>query len=220
MKLDYLDSFKVEIVRTKKKVKETYSDAELKALLEKPNIRECSFAEYRTWVTINYLLATGNRLGSLVNLKIKDIDFDSGYIHLRVTKNRREQLIPLSKSLSNILQEYLLYRKGDIEDYLLPSEYGKKLTKGGMRTAIKRYNKKRGVNKTSIHLFRHTFAKKWILAGGDIFRLQKIFGHSSMDVVKEYVNMFSNDLQKDFNKYNPLEQMTQGNRGVIRMRRG
>lgn len=63
------------------------------------------------------------------------------------------------------------------------------------------------MEKTSIHLYRHTFAKKWILAGGDIFRLQKILGHSSLDVVKEYVEMFTNDLQKDFDKFNALEQI-------------
>ena len=62
------------------------------------------------------------------------------------------------------------------------------------------------MTKTSVHLFRHTFAKKWILNGGDSFRLQKILGHSTMRMVREYVNMFSNDLKKDFNDYNPLEQ--------------
>ena len=54
---------------------------------------------------------------------------------------------------------------------------------------------------------RHTFAKKWILNGGDIMRLQTILGHSSIEMVKEYVNMFGGDLKKDFDKFNPLESM-------------
>jgi integrase/recombinase XerD len=53
----------------------------------------------------------------------------------------------------------------------------------------------------------HTFAKLWILNGGDIFRLQKILGHSSLDIVKEYVNMFSTDLQINFDEFNPLENI-------------
>lgn len=72
---------------------------------------------------------------------------------------------------------------------------------------LKRYNNKRGVAKTSAHLFRHTFAKKWILNGGDVFRLQKILGHSDLTVVKEYVNMFGNDMAVNFDKYNPLDRM-------------
>ena len=47
---------------------------------------------------------------------------------------------------------------------------------------------------------------KWILNGGDIFRLQKILGHSDLSVVKEYVQMFGNDLSVDFDKFNPLDR--------------
>jgi len=65
------------------------------------------------------------------------------------------------------------------------------------------------VQKTSVHLFRHTFAKKWILSGGDIFRLQKLLGHSSLEIVKEYVNIFGADLKAQYDTFNPLESMYQ-----------
>lgn len=72
---------------------------------------------------------------------------------------------------------------------------------------LARYNRSRGVEKTSAHLYRHTFAKKWIMNGGDIFRLQKILGHSDLSVVKEYVQIFGTDLAVDFDKFNPLDRM-------------
>jgi integrase/recombinase XerD len=208
MKLGYIDNFTIELLKCEKKIKETYSDAELKLLLKKPNLKQCSFSEFRDWVIINYLISTGNRLSSVINLKIEDLDFENALIGVKITKNRKQQLIPISKTLNKILLEYLQYRKGEPSDYLFCTQNGVKFTKTGFQHAIKIYNRKRGVNKTSIHLFRHTFAKNWILLGGDIFRLQKILGHSSLDIVKEYVNMFSNDLQKDFNNFNPLEQLT------------
>ena len=65
--------------------------------------------------------------------------------------------------------------------------------------------------RTSIHAFRHTFAKNWILNGGDIISLQNILGHSSMEMVKEYVAMFGNDLKVGFNSHNPLDVITQKN---------
>ena len=43
---------------------------------------------------------------------------------------------------------------------------------------------------------------------GDIFRLQKLLGHSSMDIVKNYVNMFNSDLHRDFDEFNPLEKFS------------
>ncbi|GAB6099289.1 tyrosine recombinase XerC [Halanaerocella petrolearia] len=207
MKLGYTKEFKIEMIKSEKKIKKTYSDEELELLLEKPDLDECSFAQYRNWVIVNYLLGTGNRLKTLINVKIKDVDFDSGYVTLKKTKNKKQQVIPLSKQLSKILMEYLEYREGEPEDYLFCNIYGKKLKESTTKSAIRKYNLKRGVDKTSIHLFRHTFAKKWILAGGDVFRLQKILGHSTMDVVKEYVNMFGNDLKKEFDKFNPLDQV-------------
>ena len=81
-----------------------------------------------------------------------------------------------------------------------------------------RYHKKRGVEKTSAHAYRHTFAKLWILNGGDIFRLQKILGHSSIEMVRNYVEMFSEDLKKDFAVYNPLDNFLKEKGGeAIRM---
>lgn len=202
------DKFKVNMLKTQKKIKETYTDKELKLLLEKPDLKKCDFAEYRTWVTINWMMSTGNRIKTIRNIKVKDLDFESGYIKLRATKNRYQQIIPFGKRLQEIVQEYIEYREGNIDDWLFCSIYGEKLNTSTFTTAIRRYNLSRGVSKTSSHLFRHTFAKKWILNGGDIFRLQKILGHRSLDIVKEYVNMFGDDLKKGFEDFNPLNEFS------------
>lgn len=206
MKQGYTQPFQIQSPKMTKKAKETYNDYELTILLEKPQINKVTFTEYRNWVIVNYLLATGNREGTVSNIKIGDIHFDSDVIHLRKTKNRREQIVPMAKSLSKVLKEYLRYRKGNEDDYLFCSVTGGRLTENGLRLSIRKYNQDRGVNKTSVHLFRHTFAKKWILNGGDVFRLQKLLGHSSMEIVKQYVNMFSEDLKRDFDHFNPLEE--------------
>jgi len=140
-------------------------------------------------------------------------------IQLTKMKNRKQQFIPLSNTLCSILKEYQAYRKGNPEDFLFCDAYGRQMAKRSCETAIEKYNKSRGVMKSSIHLFRHTFAKKWILNGGDMFRLQKILGHSTLDMVKEYVNMFNDDLQHQFNDYNPLENLVKNGKGnVIKLR--
>lgn len=201
MDMNYLPQFKIHIPKVDKKLKETYTDTELKVLLKKPDLKTCSFSEYKIWVFSNYLLATGNRISTALNVKIEDIDFTNGLIQLNHTKNRTSQLIPLSQTLATILKEYLKYRKGTPKDYVFCNTYG---NKGDIRTyqdMLAAYNRRKGIEKTSAHLYRHTFAKKWILNGGDIFRLQKILGHSDLAVVKEYVQMFGSDLSIDFDKF-------------------
>lgn len=216
MECNYIPAFKISLIKAEKKIKETYTDEELIRLLQKPDTDTCTFSCYKTWVFENYLLATGNRISTALDVCIEDIDFQNHVITLKKTKNRKQQIIPLSHTLSDILQEYLQFRGGNPSDYLFCNEYGEKATERTYQQLVRRYNIKRNVNKTSCHLFRHTFAKQWILAGGDIFRLQKILGHSDLTVTKEYVNMFGQDLQLDFERFNPLDNM-KGRKAFIRM---
>lgn len=199
--------FKIKLVKTDEVIKETYSEEELRRLLKKPNLRKTNFNEYRVWVLENYLLATGNRLSTVLDIKIKDIDFDNGLITLRKTKSRKQQIIPMANSLAAVLQEYLGIRGGTDEDYLFCNNWGGKADKRTFQQCVANYNVKRGVNKTSCHLFRHTFAKMWILNGGDAFRLQKMLGHNTLEITRRYVQMFSDDLKIDFNNFNPLEKL-------------
>lgn len=114
------------------------------------------------------MLSTGIRQNILINIRINDIDFDSNIIHVNVTKNRKPLLIPMNKDIKKILEEYIKYRQAeDKEDYLFCNEYGYKLVKSTLYHAMREYNKKRGVETTGLHRFRHTFAKKWVLSGGN-----------------------------------------------------
>ncbi len=216
MDAQYLKRFKIGMVKAEKKIKETYTADELKLLLKKPDISRCRFSEYRIWVFENYLLGTGNRISSALNVRIKDLNFDDGTILIQRTKNRKQQVIPLSATLAGILKEYLQVRGGEAEDYVFCNDFGEKGNRRTYQQLVQDYNIKRCVNKTSCHLFRHTFAKNWILAGGDIFRLQKILGHYDLEMTKEYLEMFGTDLQMDFEKFNPLDRM-KGNKVLIRM---
>ena len=212
---EYMERIAVKLIKAEKPIKETYTDAELALLLKKPNTKKVGFDDYRNWVFVNYLLATGNRLSSIINIRISDLNLDEDEIILRHTKNKSQQIIPIASALKPILLEYLRYRKpSSPEDYLFCTWHGKQLSVNGIGIAIQRYNRRRGVSKTSIHLFRHTYAKKWIMAGGDILRLQKLLGHKSLDMVKEYVSMFNADIKKDYDKFNPLSNMIQAKQHI------
>lgn len=198
----------IPLYKAEETVKETYSDAELAALLKKPDIRKATFAEYRDWVIINFLLNCGSRAATVRAIQIRDVDLDAGMVFYRHTKNRKAQVIPLCSAMIAILREYQRHRGGEPTDYLFCTETGSQLTENGLRQSIARYNTRRGVQKTSIHLFRHTFARKYLIdCGGDAFTLQKLLGHSTLAMTKHYCAIFDADLTKNYDNFSPLAQM-------------
>lgn len=218
MSLDWLDKFKINLIKSDKEMIETYSKEELSKLLAKPDTKTCTFNEFRNWTLSNFLIGTGCRVQTLINIKISDIDFENELINYRHTKNRKVQVVPLSNTLKKVVTEYLRYRKGNTDEYLFVNAYGEQLTANVLGQGMFRYHKQLGVDKTGLHRYRHTFAKMWILNGGDVFRLQKLLGHSDLDIVKQYVNMFTNDLKLGYSEFNPLEQVVT-QKSQIRMSR-
>lgn len=202
---EYMEPIEAKLMKTEETIKEPYTDAELRRLLKRPKSNR--WTEWRTWASINYLIATGNRASTVLNIKISDINFDDMTIHLRKVKNRRQQIVPLSPALKEILSDYLKTWEWTEDDYLFPSNEGKQLGLHSFQGSIARYNISRGVSKTSIHLFRHTFAKNFILAGGGMVQLQALLGHSTMDMTRHYVNIYGLDLKRDIERLNPLDNM-------------
>ena len=100
-------------------------------------------------------------------IKVKDIDFDNNVVYVNVTKNRKPLIVPLNQTMVNILREYLKYRNHKTDDdYLFCNVFGQQLVKSTCYHMLYEYNKRRGVETTGIHRYRHTFAKQWILSGG------------------------------------------------------
>ena len=196
-------------------IKDTYTDSELNLLLKKPNMRKCNFSEYRNWVIINLLLNNGCRAASVRNILNKDVDINNHIIYIRHTKNKKTQVIPICSMLCGILNEYMRIRGGTDVDYLFPNETGGQLSENGLRCTIAKYNKRRGVQKTSIHLFRHTFAKKYLVdCGGNAFTLQRLLGHSTLDMTKHYCAIFDKDITKNFDKFSPLTNFKTNNERI------
>ncbi len=210
-----LSTLNVPLYKQEESIKETYTDEELKVLLKKPDLRKCPFSEYRNWVIINLLMNSGCRAATIRNIKIKDVDLAGGICYFRHTKNKRPQISPLCNEMRAILKEYLKIRKGNSDDYLFPNEFNNEMSENCLSSAILRYNRSRGVEKTSIHLFRHTFAKKYILdCGGNAFTLQKLLGHSTLEMTQKYRELFNADILKKEDEHSPLAQIANSHRKI------
>lgn len=213
--------FKCPIKEVDPPIKEVYTDKELKALLVTPKIE--NFEEYRNFAIINLMLNTGARVNTILNIKIKDVDLDEGYISFNTTKAHKVVRLGLEPKAKRVLKEYVTYwRSGDRgaspNDYLFCNTYGEQLTRSGLTKAIAHYNQKRGVKKTSIHLFRHTFAKIWITKGGDIITLAKVLTHSELEMVKRYANLYSEDVKTKIEEYSALAHLREHSGKTLKTR--
>lgn len=205
----YVAPFRMRAIKVDKTHVETYSDEELKVLLQKPNVKKCSFIEYQSWVMTNFLFSTGVRQRSLMFIKVKDVDFDNNMIYVNVTKNRKPLLVPINQTMAHILQEYLKYRKAKSQDdYLFCNVFGEQLVKSTCYHMLYSYNHRRGVETTGIHRYRHTFAKQWILNGGNVVSLSRLLGHSSLQITQNYINLLVSEVAKEVDTINLLDKFS------------
>lgn len=200
-------NLRVKLFKGEETVKDTYTDAELSKLLIKPDTKKCSFSEYRNWVIINLLLNSGCRASTIRNILIKDVDLENSVIRYRHTKNGSSQIVPLCQEMKRILKDYMRARGGQLSDFLFPSEKDTQITENGLSEAIRKYNRARGITKTSIHLFRHSYAERYLKAGGNAFNLQKILGHSTLDMTKHYCRIYDKELVKNYDAFSPLQTL-------------
>lgn len=205
----YVAPFKMQAIKVDRTNVETYSDEELRILLQKPNIKKCSFIEYQSWVMTNFLFCTGVRQRSLMNIKVKDIDFDNSVVFVNVTKNRKPLIVPINQTMAHILTEYLKFRKPKSkEDFLFCNVFGEQLVKSTCYHMLSEYNKRCGVQTTGIHRYRHTFARQWILNGGNVVSLSRLLGHSSLQITQNYINLLVSDVAKEVDTINLLDKFS------------
>lgn len=217
---EYTKQFKIEMIKGQEEQIKLFSDEDIEALLEKPRFKD-SFVDFRTWVIVNWVLATGNRASTICEVKIGDLDFKNKEITLRHTKNKKAQTVPMSSALESVLKEYIrLWRKGVSDDYWLFPNIGEdKLTTNALRLSFTKYCSDRQVKRHNIHGLRHNFAKYYLQSNGNMFKLQKILGHSSLDMTRKYVKLFTDDIKDDYDKFSPLDTIKKASRRTQTIKR-
>ena len=132
------------------------------------------------------LLDTGIRASELINLKKSDIDLKTK--HIRIWgKGNKERIIPISAKTASAL--FKIISQSD-------TEYPLGITRTRLTHLLNCIGARAGVANVHPHRFRHTFAVLYLRNGGDVFSLQSILGHSSMEMVKRYLTLAQVDVDQ------------------------
>lgn len=146
------------------------------------------------------LLDTGIRASELSNLRIKDFYWHNQQM-LILGKGSKERLLRFSLKTKKILIKYLRERK--IVDFsknrnqpVYVSSQGNPFSRDTLRQMINRLRDRAGIPRCHAHLFRHTFAIEFLRNGGDIYTLQEFLGHTTLDMVKRYLQIVQSDIDR------------------------
>jgi integrase/recombinase XerD len=156
--------------------------------------RPKTFYQKRLHMIVLTLLDTGCRISEALGLRIEDCDLDS--LLLTVTgKGGKQRRLPFSLELRRVLVRYCadLHRK----EFLFSTQRGRKLGRRVVLRDVKVLCKRLGFDPPArtLHAFRHTFAVNYLRRGGGVFHLQRVLGHSSLEMTRRYANLMTEDLQ-------------------------
>ena len=127
-------------------------------------------------------------------------------------KGSKERIVPLGATARRALMRYVAER-GVVRptDPLFMGRWGRPLCRKSIQRAIADLGRRAGVaTRCSPHTFRHTFARSYLVNGGDVFSLQQILGHTTLDMVRRCVSLTEADLVARHRVASPADRLARG----------
>ncbi len=196
----------IKLIKEKQKVIETFTREQIKLLLKQPDLK--TFVGLRDLTILMLMIETGIRISELVGIGLYDVNWREGLILVDGKGNKQRQ-VPIQLTMIQQLQKYVNIR-GDLDTKaLFVTLYNKPVSIRHIQDQIKDYGQRAKIENVRIspHTFRHTFAKFYIQNGGDVFTLQKILGHTTLTMVRKYVNFFDLEVKQAHKKFSPIETL-------------
>ena len=156
--------------------------------------RPKNFYQKRLHMIVLILLDTGCRISEALGVRVEDCDLSN--LLLTVTgKGGKQRRLPFSLELRRVLVRYC----GELhpQELLFSTRRGRKLGRRVVLRDVKALCKKLGFDPPArtLHALRHTFAVNYLRRGGGVFHLQRVLGHTSLEMTRRYANLMIEDLQ-------------------------
>ncbi len=196
---------KVEKPRRRKSVISTFTLEQVESI-----VATCKrdFVGVRDRAMILVMLDCGLRASELCGLQLDDINWADRTM-LVLGKGDKERVVPFGNAVRQAMNDYIA-RRGDLDTgALFVSVYAQPIDRHRVRIIVGRRCEAAGITgvRCSPHTFRHTCAVHYLRNGGDVFSLQKLLGHSSLDMTRKYAELSHTDVQDKHKMCSPADRL-------------
>jgi site-specific recombinase XerD len=186
-------------------VVDVLSDEEIESFFAQ--IRPNSFKGARNMAIYMLLIDTGIRASELCTLTLDRVDLEKGEI-LVTGKGNKERKVQIVDNTKKALAHYLHYYRPECDNpHVFVTYDGEDFTYNALDHLTKSLGKKAGIPRLHPHLFRHTFAVKWLMNGGDVLTLRNSLGHANLSMTDHYVQLTDAQRQTKHDRYSPASSL-------------
>jgi integrase len=165
------------------------------------------------WRIALFLSHTGMRRSEAYRLKWKDVDFEMGFVTIRLSKNKRSRMIPLEPRAAEAIRPLK-----DRAEFVFSREDGSRFHIDSILTVLQKAAKAAGVQKrVDVHTLRHSYGSHKIRAGWGIRKVSQILGHSDIQLTASYYShLLDGDLKvRDEFIQNKSSDLTQATQAIV-----
>lgn len=209
----------IETCRRNRKIGTVLTMEEMQLLLNQPNLSLKTDIRDRAILEVFY--STGIRLDELINLEVYHADLKDQILYIRKAKGRKQRVVPLGKSASKYLREYLekirpyYAKKNPRERRLFINHSGLAMTPEAIRQIIRKHRIDAGIKKSvSPHTLRRTCATHLVQQGADIRYVQELLGHSHLSTTQIYTKVMPIEVKEMHDTYHPGKVLSPAKRGI------
>ena len=170
---------------------------------------------FRNYAIVSLFLDSGLRASELANITLTHLNLKDGFIKV-MGKGAKERIVPIGKFVQMILWRYTDSGRpipSNGGNRLFLSRDSKPISVNCLKLMFTKLAKNSGVERLHCHLCRHTFAVNYILNGGDIYSLREILGHTTFEMVNQYLHFTNSQITAQHHKYSPMDKL-QLNKGL------
>lgn len=196
---------KVKPPKVPKKVVPALSEAQVKRLFE---VAKGTRYPLRDHSLVVLLFDCGLRSKEVCLLDLEDINWEAQQVRVH-GKGEKERVVPIGFHALKALMRYVERERPEYPGCrsVYFTGQGDRMTYECLHQMLDRLAVKAEIPRLRPHMMRHSFARAYLRNGGDVFSLQKILGHSSLEMTRRYAELDLLDVQNVHRRSSPADRL-------------